>query len=137
MLDEMCAETRNWFTRDVDKHGGNYEIKNGDISPSDFLQSGMYFRIRGSAMNDGVYQYPCPSLTDETFDGAIWVMKIPPAFIKLHDEIETYCKKNADTTPYTSESFGGYSYSVATASNGAPQSWREVFASRLNVWRKM
>ena len=44
--------------------------------------------------------------------------------------------KNAES-PYTSESFGDYSYTKATGESGAPLTWRDVFASRLNAWRKL
>ena len=40
-------------------------------------------------------------------------------------------------SPYTSESFGGYSYTKATDANGAPIGWQKAFASRLNKWRKL
>ena len=103
--------------------------------PLDFLQDGQYFRILGSVYNDGVYQYPAV-LTDEVFEGQIWAMRVPPAFIALSGEIDEYITKNAES-PYTSESFGGYSYTKATGESGAPLTWRDVFASRLNAWRKL
>ena len=103
--------------------------------PLDFLQDGQYFRILGSVYNDGVYQYPAV-LTDEVFEGQIWAMRVPPAFIALSGEIDEYIAKNAES-PYTSESFGGYSYTKATGESGAPLTWREAFASRLNAWRKI
>lgn len=138
MLTELCAELHNYFTEEDDHHFGKFEISGGALAPSDFLKEGQYFRIIGSIFNDGVYKYPASDLTDEEFDGAVWAMRIPPAVIALSAEIEEYNKSDAaKTSPYTSESFGGYSYTKATDKNGAPITWQSAFAKRLNKWRKI
>ena len=138
MLAEICAELRNYFEAPNGRHFGKFEISGGSIAPLDFLQDGQYFRIVGSVFNDGVYQYPATSLTDEVFEGAVWAMAVPPTLIALSAEIEEYNNSDAGkTSPYTSESFGGYSYTKATDASGAPISWKKAFASRLNKWRKL
>ena len=137
-LTEICAELRNYFEVPNGQHFGKFEISGGSIAPLDFLQEGQYFRIIGSVFNDGVYQYPATSLTDEVFEGAVWAMALPPSLIALSAEIEEYNNSNAGkASPFTSESFGGYSYTKATDSNGAPIGWQKAFASRLNRWRKL
>lgn len=136
MLDEILAEIRNYFV--VSVHSGDFEVIGGRLSPLDFLQNGQYFRIVGSVMNDGVYRYPYSGLTDETFSGEIWALAVPPTLIALAADIEEYEKKAKETvSPYNSESFGGYSYTKATDSNGSPLTWEKVFAKRLNKWRKI
>ena len=136
MLDEILAEIRNYFV--VSVHSGDFKVIGGRLSPLDFLQNGQYFRIVGSVMNDGVYRYPYSGLTDETFSGEIWALAVPPTLIALVADIEEYEKKAKETvSPYNSESFGGYSYTKATDSNGSPLSWEKVFAKRLNKWRKI
>lgn len=138
MLTEICAELRNYFEVPNGRHFGKFEISGGSIAPLDFLQEGQYFRIIGSVFNDGVYQYPATSLTDEVFEGAVWAMALPPSIIALSAEIEEYNKSDAGkASPYASESFGGYSYTKATDANGAPIGWKKAFASRLNQWRKL
>lgn len=141
MLEEMCRECRNWFTPKGGKHCGAFVIKGGTISPLDFIYDNQYFRIVGSCFNDGVYRNASSvltSLTDEVFDGQVWAMNVPPAFIALSEEIEEYRKKHEnDVSPYSSESFGGYSYSKATDKDGLPLSWQKVFANKLNMWRKV
>lgn len=138
MLTEICAELRNWFVVPDGVHIGTYTISGGSIAPLDFLQEGQYFRIVGSVFNDGVYQYPAASLTDEVFEGAVWAMALPPSIVALAAEIEAYNDSDAGkASPYTSESFGGYSYTKATDSNGAPIGWKKAFASRLSKWRKL
>lgn len=138
MLTEICAELRNYFEVPNSRHFGKFEISGGSIAPLGFLQEGQYFRIIGSVFNDGVHQYPATSLTDEVFEGAVWAMAVPPTLIALTAEIEEYNKSDAGkASPYTSESFGGYSYTKATDANGAPIGWKKAFASRLNQWRKL
>ena len=139
MLTEICAELRNWFVVPDGVHIGTYTISGGSIAPLDFLQEGQYFRIVGSVFNDGVYQYPATSLTDEVVEGAVWAMAVPPTLIALSAEIKAYNDSDAGKpSPYASESFGGYSYQKFTDGNGGDGSrWQKAFASRLNKWRKL
>lgn len=141
MLTELCAEVRNYFLgadpmRNI--HQGTYTISGGAIAPLDFLTEGQYFRIVGSTFNDGVHQYPASDLTDESFAGAVWAMAVPPAVIGLAVEIEKYkAETEKNLSGYSSESFGGYSYTKFTDSHGAPLSWEKAFAGRLNKYRRM
>lgn len=138
MLSELCAEVRNYFCTEEDIHYGTFEIVGGSISPLDFLQEGQYFRIVGSIYNDGVYQYPTNELTEETFVGSVWAMRVPPAFIALSEDIKTYNdSEEAKPSAYTSESFSDYSYTKATDTNGVVASWENVFAKRLNKYRRL
>lgn len=142
MLTELCQELRNWF--DLERHTGTFEITGGNLT-ADFLREGQYFRIMGSIFSDGVHQYPAADLPDETFEGAVWALAIPQAVINLSAEIDTWQTKygGADgvaTSPFASESFGGYSYSKTTFSSSGGSgaaTWQTVFKSRLNAWRKM
>ena len=94
MLTELCKELKNWF--ETDKVFGVFTIENGSIDLSKFVQDGQYFRIIGSVFNDGVYEYPTTNLKDETFDGAIWPMAVPPAVIDLASEIGEWVGKYGD-----------------------------------------
>ena len=142
MLTELCAELKNYFLRDrnADIHYGEYTISGGSIDLP-FLLDGQYFRIVGSVLNDGVYQYPADGLTDEEFTGAVWAMAVPPSVVALAADIEEWNAKNAETlaSPYTSESFGGYSYTKASGNSesGGAYSWKDQFASRLSKWRRL
>ena len=134
-LTNLCAEIRNYF--ETEKRFGTFTISDGSLSPSNFLQDGQYYRIVGSAFNDGVHRHPAHDLTDETFDGAVWAMAVPPAVIELLQKIQEFEAAEANSpTAYTSESFGGYSYTKATDENGLPADWRSVFRSELKKWRK-
>ena len=136
ILSELCQELKNWFCDEADIHYGEYTIADGALSLP-FLIDGQYFRIAGSVLNDGVYKYGEElGLKDETFTGAIWAMKIPPSVVDLATEIEK--NGEAASSPYQSESWGGYSYSLKSggAESGSVD-WRTVFGGSLNRWRKL
>lgn len=142
MIDQICAEVKNYFVqRDVDIHAGNYTIANGEISPIPFVRVGQYYRIVGSALNDGVYQRGVDDLhlADEEFFGSVWSMRIPKDFLALCEEIQAWQTANADALsgPYQSESFGGYSYSRGTSASGGAWTWKDQFRNKLNAYRKL
>ena len=134
MLEEILLHLNNWFLVPDGVHEDTYTIEDGGITLP-FLVNGQYFRIVGSLFNDGVYQYPA-ELTDETFDGSVWALAIPKALLSTVEEITAWTAKNGDNGPYTSESFGGYSYSKATNAKGVAVGWRDVFSAQLAPWKK-
>lgn len=139
MLEQVLDFIHNYFIKGT--YRGTFVVTDGELE-LDFLQDGQYFKICGSVFNDGVYQYPASGLTDETFDGEIWAMAVPPAVVALVAEIGEWVGKYGDAVsgPYQSESFGGYSYSKLSGGNGTGNtaySWQDAFRSRLNHWRKI
>ena len=151
MLQQMCEYIHNYFIKD--SHESFYEIADGVISLP-FVLEGQRILIEGSCLNDGVYTYhetgltndddtEAAGLSDESFTGTIYALAVPPAVIALSGEIKDWVDKFGDVvnSPYQSESFGGYSYTRASGSaegNGNPgASWEQIFASRLNRWRKI
>lgn len=145
MLADLCQELKNWFDRGLPKYYGEFTISNNKIYKDGselplVMQDNQYFRIIGSVFNDGVWKYDNElQLVNESFNGSIWEMAITPAIISLNKEIDDWMTKNSDViaSPYTSESFGGYSYSKSTKSDGSSVTWADAFRSRLNMWRKL
>lgn len=145
MLNEICEHLHNFFDkRDdgeyIDRSAGTFTILNGLISPlSSSLIAGQYIRIVGSLLNDGIYLLPSnftiSSLVNETFTGAVFGLEIKRDLVTLDSEITAYVAANP-ASGYVSESFGGWSGTKATGANGAPISWKSVYAARLNRWRK-
>lgn len=151
MLNEICLEINNFFNRNQPRLIGDFTISDGKITDTDFLNAikeDQYFRIIGSVFNDGVYKYSDTlELKDEEFRGALWLMAIPSDFLTLVGEIEEWQQKNggvdsANMSPFTSESFGGYSYSKS--SGGSSESgtssvptWQSQYASRLGLYRRI
>ena len=149
MLDEICANIRNYFTYEKDKHIGDFAIIEGQITPSFDIPTD-YIRIVGSHKNDGIHQRGEHGfvLTDEAeFHGAVWVMSPPKAFLDLAAEIADWQAKNGGVdsqamSPFNSESFGGYSYSksggnAAGGSSSGGASWQNAYATRLNAYRRI
>lgn len=145
MLTEICQYLRNWFERD--RLTGRFVVLGGTITYADgtvlSILEGQYYRVVGSVFNDGVHQYG-ETLTDEPeFVGAVWLMAVPPDFLAMVHEIESWAEENANAinSPYNSESFGGYSYTVRTSTSGTDGdsgiTWQNQFKSRLNPWRKI
>ena len=144
-LTEVCANIKNYFLHD--KYTGTFNITSG-TAPLDSLLEGQYFRIVGSVLNDGVFQNTAADLANlraETFKGEIWSMSVPRDFEQLCEDIAAWRTKNealdsANMSPFTSESFGGYSYSKGSSgSNGGASgtTWQAQFRSRLNTYRRI
>lgn len=140
MLEQVLNELHNWFQLEV--HPGTYTIKDGGITLPCLLP-GQYFRIVGSVMNDGLHQYgpAMELLQDETFTGAVWALAVPKQVVELAGEIAAWQEKYgaAIESPYTSESFGGYSYTKASGAGDSTGSggWQAAFRARLNPYRKL
>lgn len=141
VLTEICDYLNNYFW--VTKIAGEFTIENGTITvPA--LKNGQYFRILGSTFNDGVHKYPATDLINETFTGYVWAMAVPQTVIALVPEIKSWQAKYGTAesdalSPFNSESFSGYSYSKGgnSVSGGAATTWQDVFAGRLNKYRKL
>ena len=153
MLTEICQELHNWFDRGMPRHFGKVSVSGGvlllDGSAPD-LQPGQFYRLVGTVFNDGVHKWGDASdqLTDErAVDAALWEMAVPQAVLQLAADIATWQAKyggvgSLNMSPYTSESFGGYSYSKGgggsgSAGSGGSGTWQAAFAPRLNRWRKL
>lgn len=136
MLEKILSYLNNYFeVSDEPPKPEKYTISDGTLS-LDGVSDGQYIRIFGSVFNDGVYQYPLSGLTDEVFTGYVIPLAVPKAVVSLADEIGEWTKSNQPTA-YTSESFGGYSYSKATNADGVAAGWQDVFRARLAPYRKM
>lgn len=145
-MTEVFQYLRNWFDRNQPKYYGKFTIENGALVGDYKIATGQFYRIMGSALNDGVYKYGSEEeLDDEVFEGAIWLMAVPKDVRNLIAEIDMWQEKyggidSANMSPYQSESFGGYSYSKAsggsTSSSSVP-TWQSVFADRLGRHKKL
>lgn len=137
MLEQVLGHLHNWFR--VGVYPGEYTIMDGGITLP-FLRAGQYFRILGSVFNDGLHRYgpAMEYLQDETFTGTVWALAVPKAVIDLSGEIEKWQEKYGSkvSSPFSSESFGPYSYTKTSGSDGSG-GWQSAFAARLAPWRKI
>lgn len=148
-MTEVCQYLKNWFDKNQPKWCGDISISGGNITGGGIsLKEGQYFRIIGSVLNDGVHQHPASDLRDEEFNGAVWSMAVPPHFLSLVEDITAWCEKysgsnSVNMSPYSSESFKGYSYTKASGygaggSGGvSPATWQTIYAALLAPWRKI
>ena len=140
MLEEILLHIHNRF--DYAFESKDYVIDNGVINCS-ILQEGQYYWIEGSIFNDGLHQHVADDLKDEAFSGRVVFLAIPRAVTDLAERIKAWCDANTEAldSPYASESFGGYSYSKASANGGSDgvtaSGWRLQFINELNHWRKL
>ena len=140
LVEQVLHFIHNYFEKE--RRYGTYTIAEGTLVLP-FVKTGQYFRIIGSDLNDGVYEYPA-QLTNEVFTGSVAPLSIPRNLLSVIAEIDDWQVKNGEAvdSPYQSESFGGYSYTKASVSGsnrkgGDLYGWQEKFATRLNQWRKI
>ncbi len=145
MVEKIMAHIHNYFERTC--YTGTFEIRD-HVLIFDKLIEGQYFRIVGSLLNDGVYiNDDSLTLHDEVFEGCIYSLAPPKAFLELCSEIAEWTEKNKEAidSPYPSENvIGVYSYTLKSASGGSGNSgkgnvssWENQFYSPLNEWRKL
>lgn len=139
MLTEVLRLLRNWFERE--KVLGTFSVVGGALVGTEVnLQPNQYYRIIGSVFNDGVHKQGDTLVDEDTFKGAVWLLAIPTEVVDLANDIASWVSANSGAlnSPYQSESFGGYSYSLKSGgSAGGSVTWQSQFASRLNAWRKI
>ena len=152
MLQQVLEHIHNMFIKAPNP--GTYTIRDGNL-PVSFLD-GQRIWIVGSVLNDGVYTYHESGLTndddeeaaglrDETFTGSVCALAVPPAVIALTGEIKAWVEQYGENmnSPYHSENvIGVYSYEKemfggSGNATSKPASWEDIFASRLNRWRKV
>lgn len=149
ILEQVLYHLHNWFERESFTVSG-CEVVNGSLpeSVTEHILEGQWFRIKGSNLNDGLHQNPDNELYEETFDGTISLLAIPKALLLVAQDISDWvdatheASQQALRSPYQSESFGGYSYSLkdsggSNSGSGCLSGWQAEFAGRLNPWRKM
>ena len=143
LLTSVMRFLRNDFARTY--LYGTFEIKDGKIDIPERLD-GQFYGIIGSVFNDGVHNDD--ELTDETFEGKIVLMAIPKGFLSLMEQIEDFQKAQIESgaykSPFTSESFGGYSYSKKKGGSGgnggtgdSGYGWQDEFMAQLAMYRKI
>lgn len=151
IMSEVCALINNWFDKGWPKYTGLIAINDGAVTSEGSeieIKEGQYYRVIGSALNDGVWQYgnADEAPVNEEFNGAVWLMGVPPAVTAICNEIEAWIAKyggveSPGMSPFQSESFAGYSYSKAAGATdsggGVLSGWQSAFASRLLRWKKL
>ena len=133
----------NYFYRWGER--GKFKIENGTINVERTLLKGQYVAIKGSVLNDGVYRVEnylngvatLTGMENEEFEGIVLSLAIPKELMDMPTKIDEYEKEVPITNNIVSESYGNYSYTMATNSNGEKMTWKDVYANDLKPYRKM
>ena len=134
LIEQILDFIHNHFVQSSTE--GEFSIIDGVLQTTD-LQPRQFFWINGSTFSNGVHQY---GTTDrikyggfnvtETFHGTLSALAIPADLLDLAGEIQSYIDTNGGSmnSPFTSESFGGYSYTKGQGKGSASGAdWRTVF----------
>lgn len=148
---ELCVYTHNFFDRyDEPFYGGfiigvdyiwntfNFE-KDVIANPSNILDGlapHQYYKIEGSIFNDGVHMAG-ETLVPEKFYGTVQPMRVPKVFEKLAQKITDYDDVAPGGGRYVSQSFAGWSGTMATGSDGLPVDGVTRYRKEINQWRKL
>lgn len=145
VLEDILGYIHNWFVRE-EIPVSDCVISSGTLPEAISIPDGVWYRIQGSYLNDGMHLKgdEAEGLEDEEFDGTITTHVIPKPLLAVVEEICAWQTTQGAIAngPYQSESFGGYSYSLkgssSTAGGNVPTTgWQAVFAGRLRQWRKL
>lgn len=139
---QVLGSINNWF--ESSPSHGSFEVAGGTLSAArgtlPALAETQYYLIRGSVLNDGLHEWGRDDLVDEgPWEGDVVPCAVPRDLRDLIGEVEDWQKAHGTAAgPYQSESFDGYSYSLATdGTTGGAMTWQAAFRSRLNRWRKL
>lgn len=139
ILDSLCRELRNYFIRA--EHTGTWVIDGGALLPPVPMANGQYYCVEGSVFNDGVHRWPEDTLIDETFEGTVYTMAVPPGFAALAEDIATYRARldeyAASHGGFQSESFEGYSYTLPSDAPAELRELRDRILAGKRQWRKL
>ena len=141
-MEAAMRYANNRFDADGGGASGTFSIEGGTMAV-DGPKAGQWLWVEGSALNDGLWRYPLSGMADEEFEGRVLFLRVPRGFEAVCREIAEWQAANAEALsgPYQSESFGGYSYSMAgggAQGNEAPAAaWQLRFGARLRPWRRL
>lgn len=132
---ELCDYTHNFFDQADAPIFGEFTF-DPDTVPAGIV-SGQYFLVQGSIFNDGVHQAGEGDLCPETFTGTVQPMRVPEAFAALAKKITDYDANLPSGGVYASQSFAGWSGTLATGSDGLPADGVTRYRKEINRWRKL
>lgn len=132
---ELCGLTHNFFDEADVPIDGEF-IFQLDTIPEGVVR-GQYFLVCGSIFNDGVHRAGDDDLIAETFRGIVQPMRVPSAFSALADKITAYDAALPSGGMYASQSFAGWSGTLATGSDGLPADGKTRYQAEINRWRKL
>lgn len=112
---------------------GAWQVQGGKLLPESLLRPGEWIAIPDGPIR-GVWQLDehgaIPGATEVEWEGCIFRLEPPAAFLRLCDEISQWAASHPDPA-VTAERFGEYSR------NQQRCGWEQVFAQALVPFRRM
>jgi len=129
IVPEVMKFLHNFF--ELMQAPGEWRVNGSALEGPVPLQPGCWIAIRGAGSWDGEYLADenglFPDLPDGSFEGTVWLLNPPKAFLNLCDEIEKWSQEHPRGAQVSYDSYA----------RGAHPGWEKEFASRLRPWRKM
>lgn len=147
MLEAVLESLNNWFDRDG--LGRFHHVERGELSveggsllgAGGWLKPGQWFRIEGSAFNDGLHRHPATDLADEAFEGAAYALHVPPAVVELSERVAEWEEANGEASRgvYVSQSVPTASVTMrdGMAASDGRSGWETVFSGEMRRFRKV
>jgi hypothetical protein len=156
MMLEVMREVRNFFDVSVERR--EFVLSKGKISLSGKYEVGQYILLTGSLLVNGVYRVAAVSRgrytldlptgqaggaeIDEKWAGIVYGLAVPPEFVKLCEEIQKFDESSGNNNIVSETVIGVHSWTRATRTDGSrakgvPVTWRDMYADRLNHYRRM
>lgn len=142
ILIDVMNHVKNYFVNPRQTEEGKFTISGGIITLRGKYLIGQHLAVSGSILSSGVYLVNDDLITldgarDETFTGMVAGLAVPPNFLRLVKEIEDFSNsREGQASNVVSASFGIQSFSFATDADGNRAGWEQVFAKRLNQFRR-
>lgn len=141
-MERILKYINNYYAKT--KELGIITIKDNKIELKGTYIPNQYILVRGSILNDGLYKIntledkmiAVTGAINEVFEGVIYALAIPKEIIEMQTELKELESKY-EPSVYQSESFGNYSYSLATNKQGETMSPFDYLVPRLIAYRKI
>lgn len=141
-MERILKYINNYFAKTKEK--GEFVINDNKIKMNGKYITGQYVLITGSIFNDGLHKIKSvedgtitlEQAENEEFKGTIYGLIIPKMILDLEQELRQLEKKYVSSI-YNSESFGNYSYSLATNKEGQLMTAFDVIAEKLRPYRQI
>ena len=145
----ICLRNNNWFIDPKSMEHGDFELSDSRVKLCLNLRVGAWvllspgggcFRILGKEQVGDEFIYTLEDTGEVThvWSGTVYEMRLPLNFLKTAERVLLWANSDeAKPSALAGETVAGvYTWRRASASNGLPLGWQELFAKELNVYRR-
>ena len=145
----ICLRNNNWFIDAKAMEHGDFELTDSRIKLRLNLPVGAWvllspgagcFKIleKETSGCEFVYTVEDAESISHVWSGTVYEMRLPFNFLKMANRILEWANSDeAKPSTLAGETVAGvYTWRRASASNGLPLGWQELFAKELSVYRR-